>query len=430
MITLAILALEVLGDRLVTGLVALFILVLGFGFCVPWIARHISRGLGPLFGRIGGTAGRLAAEGIGTTLSRTGVAIVALAVAVSATIGVSVMVASFRHSVSDWLENTLQSDVYVGVPRGSLDPGLVEDIGAIPGVRDYSTSRRAWIESATGRTRIIALQMAPGSYAGTRIRRVDSDAAWRQFDEDNGVLVSDAYAYRHAAGPGSLIELQGKGGPTTLAVAGVYQSYDSNDGAIMMSRGTYDSLFDDSRIDSIGLYLANDTDPEVIMDRIRTISEGRQSLIMSGNRQIREISMAIFDRTFVITNVLYWLAVGVAAIGILGALMALQLERAREFGILRAIGMTPVQTGALVTTQSGIIGLIAGMAAIPLGLVMAWVLVEVINRRAFGWQIDMVVGAGPLVSALALAIVAALLAGVYPSLHAARSRPALAMREE
>lgn len=430
MISLAILALETLGDRLVTGLAALFVLILGFGFCIPWIARHISRGLGPLFGKIGGTAGRLAAEGIGRTLSRTGVAIVALAVAVSATIGVSVMVASFRHSVSDWLENTLQSDVYVGVPRGSLDPGLAAEIGAMPGVRDFSTSRRAWIETDAGRVRIIALQMAPGSYAGTRIRDVDSDVAWRQFDEEGGVLVSDAYAYRHDAGPGALIEIPGRGGPTLLTVAGVYQSYDSNDGAILMSRATYDALFDDSQVDSIGLYLDDDADPETIMDRIRTMSEGRQSLIMSSNRQIREISMAIFDRTFVITNVLYWLAVGVAAIGILGALMALQLERAREFGILRAIGMTPVQTGGLVTTQSGIIGLIAGIAAIPLGLVMAWVLIEVINRRAFGWQIDMVVAAGPLFAALGLAIGAALLAGVYPSMHAARSRPALAMREE
>jgi len=227
-----------------------------------------------------------------------------------------------------------------------------------------------------------------------------------------------------------LIELPANGGPAELAVVGVYQSYDANDGAIMMSRATYDALFDDRQVDSIGLYLVDDADPELLMDRIRGISEGRQSLIMSGNRQIREISMAIFDRTFVITNVLYWLAVGVAAIGILGALMALQLERAREFGILRAIGMTPAQTGALVTTQSGIIGLIAGLAAIPLGLVMAWVLVEVINRRAFGWQIDMVVAAQPLMSALGLAIGAALLAGVYPSLHAAKSRPALAMRDE
>ncbi len=197
-----------------------------------------------------------------------------------------------------------------------------------------------------------------------------------------------------------------------------------------MSRASYDRLFDDDGIDSIGLYLAPGADAEAVMNDLREVSAGRQALMMTENARIRDISLAIFDRTFVITNVLYWLAVGVAVIGILGAMLALQLERAKEFGILRAIGMTPAQTGVLVTAQSGFIGLLAGLAAIPLGLVMAWMLIAVINRRAFGWQIDFVVDGSPLLTALLLSIGAALLAGLYPSWHAARTRPALAMREE
>ena len=161
-----------------------------------------------------------------------------------------------------------------------------------------------------------------------------------------------------------------------------------------MSREAYERLFDDAGVDSIGLYLEEGIDPETVKSQFRQIAEGRQALMMTGNARIRDLSLAIFDRTFVITNVLYWLAVGVAVIGILGAMMALQLERTREFGILRALGMTPAQTGVLVSSQSGVMGLLAGIAAIPLGLVMAWVLVAVINRRAFGWQIDLVVPGG------------------------------------
>jgi putative ABC transport system permease protein len=166
------------------------------------------------------------------------------------------------------------------------------------------------------------------------------------------------------------------------------------------------------------------------MDDIRQVSAGRQSLIMNSNARIRDISLNIFDRTFVITDVLYWLAVGVAVIGILGAMLALQLERARELGVLRAIGMTPGQVGALVIIQTGFIGLLSGIAAIPLGLVMAWVLIEVINRRAFGWEMDMTIDPAVLLVALSLAIAAALVAGIYPAYRAASARPALAMREE
>ena len=426
----AVFLLMISGDNLVAGLVALFLLILGFSLVIPIAVRSCSRVLAPLAGRLVGTSGRLAISGVGASLSRTGVAIVALAVAVSATVGVSVMVDSFRGSVSEWLGNTLQSDIYVGVPRGAMDPDLLPDLVAVPGIESYSTSRRTWLETEQGRVRLVVLRMAPGSYAGTAIRNGDEEDVWRQFDEEGAVLVSDPYAYRNNVGRGDTISLRTSGGDRAFHIAAVYQSYDSNDGAILMSRETYDVFFDDPTINSIGIYLGENADADRVMDQLRQVSAGRQALIMSSNARIREMSLNIFDRTFVITDVLYWLAVGVAVIGILGAMLALQLEKARELAVLRAIGMTPGQMGGLVTIQTGFIGLLSGLAALPLGLLMAWVLIEVINRRAFGWQIDMSIDLGVLLTALMLAIGAALIAGIYPAYRAASARPALAMREE
>jgi putative ABC transport system permease protein len=106
------------------------------------------------------------------------------------------------------------------------------------------------------------------------------------------------------------------------------------------------------------------------------------------------------------------------------------MERARELAILRALGMTPAQLGGMVITQTATIGLLSGLAAVPLGLVMAWVLIEVINRRAFGWQMDILLAWQVLAAAILFSVGAALLAGIYPAWRAASSRPALAMREE
>jgi putative ABC transport system permease protein len=430
MMLLSAVLLRVSGSNLVAGLCALFMLILGFAFCIPLFVRGVSALLEPVGGYLGGVAGRLAIGGVGKTLSRTGVAIVALSIAVSATIGVSIMVESFRGSVSDWLNTTLQSDVYVGVPRGSLDAQLIENIVETPGITAYSTSRRSWLETEGGRFRILAQEMAPGSYAGTRFRDGNPDVVWRQFDNEDAVLVSDAYAFRFDLSRGDSIELNTARGPARFTVAAVYQSYDSNNGAVMVSRNLYDKYFDDPFIDSLGLYLDEGTSAATIIEKLRDLSEGRQALLMSSNARIRELSLGIFDRTFVITNVLYWLAVGVAIIGILGAMLALQLERAKEFGVLRAIGMTPGQTGLLVCVQTGFIGLLSGLASIPLGLVMAWVLLEVINRRAFGWQIDFMVTPSVLLMAMVLSVGAALVAGIYPAWSAARTQPAVAMRNE
>ena len=426
----AVIVLAVSGHNLVAGLSAVFLLILGFSSCVPFAVRHLSRWLAPVAHRLAGMPARLAIGGIGAGLSRTGVAIVALAVALSATIGVSVMVDSFRGSVNRWLEQSLQADVYAGVQRGALDADLLEALRRIDGVEATSTSRRGWIEEAGVRTQLVAIRMAPGSYAGTEILDADPADVWPAWEAADAVLVSEPYGYYNEVGAGSRITLPTDAGPRDFDVLATYQSYDVNASAVMMSRATYDRYFDDDGVDTLGLYLEDGVSADNVVARVQALSVGRQEIRVDSNVRIRELSLEIFDQTFVITNVLYWLAMGVAFIGILSAMLALQLERARELATLRALGMTPRQVGGMIALQSGGIGLLSGIASIPLGVVMAWVLIEVINRRAFGWQIDMSVAPGVLVTSVVFAVLTAILAGVYPARRAARSEPALAMREE
>jgi putative ABC transport system permease protein len=197
-----------------------------------------------------------------------------------------------------------------------------------------------------------------------------------------------------------------------------------------MSRATYARHYDDAGVDSVGIYLAGGTNAEAMADAVRNLAPGGGELRVRSNADLRQRSLQIFDRTFVITDVLYWLALGVAFIGILSAMLALQLERTREFATLRALGMTSRQVGSMIMTQTGVIGLLSGLASIPLGIVMAVMLIKVINRRAFGWRIDMAIAPEILAIAVLFAIGAAVLAGLYPAYRAGRSRPAIAMREE
>ena len=142
------------------------------------------------------------------------------------------------------------------------------------------------------------------------------------------------------------------------------------------------------------------------------------------------MAMAVFDRTFVITDVLRFLAIVVAFAGVLSALIALQLEQVREFGVLRAIGMTPGQIRGMIVGQTGLMGLFAGILAVPLGLIMAEVLIEVINRRAFGWSMQQQLPPNVLIQALMLALSAAFIAGAYPAYRASSILPAEALRAE
>lgn len=429
-IVAAAVLLAVSGRSLVAGLTAVFMLILGFSLCAPQFVHFAAGRLAPVAGRLAGTPARMAIAGISASLSRTGVAVVALAVAVSATIGVTVMVDSFRDSVADWLTTSLQADLYADARRGEIDDSLVRRLAATPGVEHISTNRQVWLETADGRTRLIATRTAPGSYAGTELLDARPDDVWPAWERGEVVFVSEPYAYHTGNETGDTLTLPTDRGPVQLDIAATFRSYDVNASAVMLSREAYERYFDDEAIDALGFYLAPDAMPDVIAETLVDAARGRADLRVTSNAQIRELSLQVFDQTFIITDVLYWLAMGVAFIGILSAMLALQLERAREFATLRALGMTPGQVGGMVTGQTGVLGLLSGIAAIPLGIVMAWVLITVINRRAFGWQIDMSVSPAIVAASVGFAVIAAVLAGIYPAIRAARLNPAIAMREE
>jgi len=430
LITAAIMVITFSGAGLVAGLTAVFLLIMGLALLIPLFVRVGTNVLAPLADWIGGVGSRMAVAGISAGLSRTAIAIVALTVAVSATVGVSVMVNSFRDSVSEWLEDTLRADLYAVGRGGPMEPGLVEAVRALEGVEAVSTSRQVWLEDEQGRRLLRAIEMAPGSYAGVEILDADPAHLWPRWETQDVVLVSEPYAFQHGVAAGDAIALPTEAGPRDFTIAARFQSFDVHASVMLMSRATYARHYDDAGVDSVGIYLAGGANVEAMADAVRNLAPGAGELRIRSNADLRQRSLQIFDRTFVITDVLYWLALGVAFIGILSAMLALQLERTREFATLRALGMTSRQVGGMIMTQSGVIGLLSGLASIPLGIVMAVMLIKVINRRAFGWRIDMAIAPEILAIAVLFAIAAAVLAGLYPAYRAGRSRPATAMREE
>ncbi|MDX1741833.1 MAG: ABC transporter permease, partial [Rhodothermales bacterium] len=200
--------------------------------------------------------------------------------------------------------------------------------------------------------------------------------------------------------------------------------------AVLFSRGVFEEHFPDPGTAGVALYLEAGIRSEAVIRDVEQRTRGRQDLSIQSNRELREASLEVFDRTFVVTGVLRFLAIFVAFVGVLSALMALQLEKTRELAVLRATGATPSQVWRYVTLQTGIMGVIAGVLSIPLGLVLAGLLVSVINKRSFGWTLQFEPSIDVLIGALALSVVAAFLAGLYPSWRMARTDPSTAIRQE
>jgi putative ABC transport system permease protein len=415
---------------------ALFAVLLGAALLAPLATIGLMKLARAPLGLVFGLPGRMAAGSVIAALSRTAVALAALMVAVSAVIGVGVMIGSFRQTVVRWLGSTLQSDVYVSPPSlvgnrpdATLDPALIARLAAVPGVARVNTNRTVRVESPSGPLSLVALGVDGRVLRGFSFVGGDAASAAPRFAA-GGVIVSEPLAYHRRLRVGGALALRTDRGDRELPVVGIVRDYGSTEGVAMVSRPTYEALWSDRAVSALGLVAAPGADVDTLVGALRRAAGPDQDVLIRSNRALREGSLEVFDRTFAVTAVLRFLATLVAFAGVLSALMALGFERARELALLRAQGFTPGQVWGLVVGQSGLMGAAAGLFAIPVGLVLALLLVFVINQRSFGWTLQLEVDPGILVQAWGLAVAAALLASVAPAHRIARQPLPEALRGE
>ncbi len=419
------------------GFLGQLALVLGFALMTPLLTVLMMAVIRPLLARAFGVIGYLPARFVTASLSRTGVAVSALMVAVAVSVGLQLMVGNFRSSVFHWLSDRLDADLYVSMPAlassgsaSGLSVELKQRIAALPGVKALSTVRRIRVRKDGSVTRVNAYEMAPSSYAGFRFVHGAPERIWPAFEQEDAVIVTDAFAWLHDVHVGGALTLRTDSGDHAFQVVGIYTDYNTGSGIVSMSRRTFERHWRDHRFSGIGVYAEQGVDLDRLCREIETLGGPGQLLQVTLQKRIIERSMEIFDQAFAITDVLRWLAATIAFVAVFSALMAIQLERRREFGILRANGVTPGQLRRIIYTETGLMGLVAGVLALPLAVCIAATLIFVINRRSFGWRMDFILEPGILLQGLGLAVLAALLAGVVPAVKLSRLNPAEALRTE
>jgi putative ABC transport system permease protein len=416
-----------LPGGVIMGFAGLFALVLGAAMMTPLIIRLLHR----LLGRIGLSGiWHMGVRDLDRHLSRLGVAVAALMVALSASVGVGIMVDSMRGSVNTWLSDLLSADLYVaaeGFAEGAHLPGTaLQEIAQLDAVADISRYRGRRLPLDGRRVELIGAHLSVPSRQGFALLDATADA-WKLFDA-GGVLVSEPLAYRLDLVPGDPLELPTPAGPWQARVAAVFRDYASEHGRIFVDEASYLQHWPDRDVDTLALFARNG-DIDVLRRAVSEVAAG-QSLVLTPAVTILDESMAVFDRTFRVTEVLRAVSLVVAFVGVLSALMALQLERGKEYAVLRALGLTRRQIAGLIGGESLLMGLLAAVVALPTGGLMAWVLIQSVQRRAFGWTMPFDPDPGLLIQTMAVGLLAAGLAAVYPAWRSAHRDPAPQLRED
>jgi putative ABC transport system permease protein len=429
------------GVNLLITFAGLFAVLLSFALLAPVATVVLMRLVGPLLDRLLGVLGRMAPRDIVRSLSRTSVAVAALMTAVAVIIGVSIMIGSFRQTVDTWLTQTLRADVYISPPsltasqvNSSLPLEAVDRAAAWPGVEEVVKARNVMVQvPAFGRE--VELAAVTGDISGGQRDYAwiegDRDTLWQRVQAGEGIIISEPLLLQEdLPTPPPDITLPTTEGLRTFPVLAVMYDYSSDRGTMMMDMELYVELFGDRQVTSLGLFLEPGVDPDEVVAALQQEFAGRQDVVVQSNAGVRNNALNIFDRTFAITAALQLLATVVAFIGVLSALMSLQLERARELGVLRATGMTVRQMWRLTLLETGLMGAVAGLLAMPTGYVLALILSYVINVRSFGWTLNMELNPIYFLQAFAVALIAALLAGIYPALRLGNMVIAEAIRQE
>jgi putative ABC transport system permease protein len=333
---------------LIAAFAGLFAVLLGAALLTPPLITALMQVFSPVSQSVLGVLGRLAPRDILRSLSRTSVAIAALMVSVSVIVGVSIMVGSFRGTVVQWLDQTLQADIYVSPPSttanrvlGKLDPAIVDQLKTFPGIQKAVGYNDADVRVVdyNKQVKLIAADgdVSQGKRPYAWIRPDLGKDPWNALDAGKGAIISEALILReNLAEPPETITLETPEGDRTFPVIAVFYDYSSDRGTIILDDNLYEQYWHDSSVASLGLFVNPNADVEQIVEQVRDRFKNQQTLSVQSNVSLRQGSLEIFDRTFAITDALRLLAVVVAFIGVLSTLMSLQLERTREIGILRA----------------------------------------------------------------------------------------------
>lgn len=361
------------------------------------------------------------------------VAMAGVVASLSLSVALTVMVASFRGSVTDWLDIILPADLYArtantahGGHAQHLGPALLRAIGQLPGVQRVEGLRvsELTLRPDLSAVALIARPLGQGAGqagAGRNLPLVGQEVAARPGLPS--IYVSEAVVDLYGAQPGTVLHLplHADQPPVAAWVRGVWRDYARQQGAIAIDLNDYQRLSGDPTVNDLGLWLTPQARTGDVQAGIRAAAsaQGLDGALLSfaEPREIRQTTLRIFDRSFAVTYWLQAVAIGIGLFGTAASFSAQVLARRKEFGLLGHLGLTRTQVLGIVAGEGAALTTVGALLGLTLGLGVSLVLVHVVNPQSFHWTMDLLLPWGRL----ALLCGSVVLAGTATALIAGRA---------
>ncbi|MCK8463161.1 FtsX-like permease family protein [Aliiroseovarius sp. S1339] len=411
----AALGLAVFAKGLMAGFVLLGCLLIGAALFLPvlfeWVLSRLQNlAHGPLWGWFWADTRQ--------QLPGLSLALMALLLAVSANIGVSTMVSSFRLTFVGFLDQRLAPELFVRVENGEQSSELEKFL----------------IQNATEVLPLLSTQTQiagqPAELFGVRVGQtyrynwvfLDAiSAPWDAVEAGEAVVVNEQLARRSGLWISDRVQITAD---IDLPIAAVVGDYGNPSGQVVLSERLFQKLHPGHAALQFGV---RTLDADQLRQQI-TDSLDIPDSAMINQAAIKALSLEIFERTFTVTAALNVLTLLVAGFAILMTLLTLADLRVPQLAPVWALGLTRRALGGLELLRAVALSALVFLCAIPLGLALAWVLLTIVNVEAFGWQLPMYLFPTDYIKLGGYAMIAALLAAAWPSFRLMRTRPSTLLK--
>jgi len=425
-----------LGPLIAAGL---FLLV-GLSLAAPVLLARLAPLLHAPLARCFGAQGRIAGFNLQRNAGRNGVAMAAILCSIAFFVSSANTVHSMRGSLAEWFDSIIRADLLIssghplatgGQPTIAMPAEMLPEMEQVPGVKSVEPYRKGRVSVQGNKVVLAAFDLALRmEYCPAMLAAGSREDLARQLPDQDNVAINEGLAIKERLQPGDTLVLPTPHGPVRFGVTAIIVDFTSDSGVIWLDINTYRRHWRDPLVDTYEVYIEPGARIETVRQAILDRFAGKRELFALPAAEFKVEVQKILDRSFMMTNAVVIITLIVASLGIIITLLASVLERTREIGILRGIGMQRGQVSAVVLIESTLIGAVAGVLGGGAGVLIGWMSMEGLFRLYTGPSLSYQIHAPALAGALLLAVVLSALAGVYPARRAATTNIVEALNYE
>jgi putative ABC transport system permease protein len=406
-------------------------LLVGVSLATPFALRFFLNLYHRLFARRLGSVGRLAGLNLLKNITRNSVASAAIFYGIAVFVSTSSFMYSTKQSVIAYLDNVVKAEILVtsghplattGAQNIPMPLEMMDEIARMPGVLSVDPFRKVYIDYQGKRSLLLILDVRRRmSYTNFTVVHGEKERLQMQLSGQDAVAINEALAARYGIKPGDRITLPTPAGPISCTVAAVIVEYSSDSGTLLMDISTYQKYWGERLVDTIAVRVKPGENITAVRDSIQGKFGSDRKLFVLASWEFKREVRKMLDQIFIFDYMLNIITLTIASLGIIITLLASVLERTREIGILRSIGMLKEQVTRIVVLESMLLGVVGGALGCFTGVILGWMTLEGFYRADYGGSAEFFIPYVSIAWALVMSAGLSALAGIYPARRAAKT---------